>query len=271
MCRHLAYLGPPVPLSRWLFDAPHALSQQAAAPRDMRGGGTINVDGFGVAWYPEADSAPGRAGSGSPEPVVPLRYRRAQPMWTDQGLPALAAATAAAAMLAAVRSATPGMPVMETACAPFLADGRLFSLNGRVAGWPGSVAALAERLAVTELLTMEAPTDSVLLWALLRQRLAAGQAPAAALAAMVSEVAAAAPGSRLNLLLTDSRAIVATTLTHSLWVRRGPESVLVSSEPLDDDAAWSEVPDGALVVATPSHVDISPLRPAADWAELFVN
>jgi L-histidine N-alpha-methyltransferase len=43
MCRHLAYLGPPAPLSRWLFDAPHALARQAWAPRDMRGGGTVNA------------------------------------------------------------------------------------------------------------------------------------------------------------------------------------------------------------------------------------
>ena len=51
MCRHLAYLGPPVPLASLLLDPPHALAHQAWAPRDMRGGGTINADGFGVGWY----------------------------------------------------------------------------------------------------------------------------------------------------------------------------------------------------------------------------
>lgn len=246
MCRHLAYLGPPVPLSRLLLEPPHALVQQASAPRDMRGGGTINADGFGVGWF-------GALGT------VPLRYRRDRPMWTDPQLPPLAASTAASALLAAVRSATPGMPLMEAACAPFAGDGGLFSLNGRVAGWPESVAGLARRLPVTELMTMEAPTDSVLLWALVRQRLAAGEEPATAVAATVTEVAAAAPGSRLNLLLTDAHTIVATAVTHSLSVRRGPDSVVVSSEPLDDDPAWRPVPDGCLVVATPEAVKISPL------------
>jgi glutamine amidotransferase len=173
----------------------------------------------------------------------------------------LAAATTAGAVVAAVRSATIGMPVTETACAPFAADGRLFSLNGRIAGWPGSVAMLASHLPVTDLLSMEAVTDSGLLWALLRQRLAAGQPDAAAVSTVVAEIMAAAPGSRLNVLLADSRTIVATTVTHSLWVRRGPGSVLVSSEPLDDDPAWRPVPDGHLVVATPSGVDMSPLPP----------
>ena len=44
MCRHLGYLGPPVPMKGLLFDLPHALATQAWAPRDMRGGGTINAD-----------------------------------------------------------------------------------------------------------------------------------------------------------------------------------------------------------------------------------
>jgi gamma-glutamyl hercynylcysteine S-oxide hydrolase len=39
----------------------------------------------------------------------------------------------------------------------------------------------------------------------------------------------------------------------------GGDSVVVSSEPLDDDLAWRPVPDGSLVVATPAAVKISPL------------
>jgi gamma-glutamyl hercynylcysteine S-oxide hydrolase len=246
VCRHLAYLGPAIPLSRLLLEAPHALVHQAAAPRDMRGGGTVNADGFGVGWFPGPDTAP-------------LRYRRDRPMWADAQLPPWAAATTAPALLAAVRSATPGMPLLETACAPFAGDGALFSLNGRIAGWPDSVAGLAGRLPVTELLTMEAPTDSVLLWALVRQRVTDGAEPAEAVAATVTEVAAAAPGSRLNLLLTDGNTIVASAVTHALSVWTGGDSVVVSSEPLDDDPAWRPVPDGSLVVATPTAVKISPL------------
>jgi gamma-glutamyl hercynylcysteine S-oxide hydrolase len=248
MCRHLAYLGPPIPLARLLFEPPHALVRQAFAPSDMRGGGTINADGFGVGWRPAGQDAA-------------LTYRRAHPMWTDAGLPALAAATTAGSVLAAVRSATSGMPVQESACAPFAADGWLFSLNGWITGWPESVAKLAESLPVTDLLTMPAPVDSALLWALLRRRLATGQPPADAVVGTVTEVAAAAPGSRLNLLLTGAHVIVATTLTHSLSIRQAAGSVLVSSEPLDDDPAWQPVPDGHLVVATPMAVDLSPLPP----------
>ncbi len=246
MCRHLAYLGPPAPLSTLLFDPPHALVRQSWAPRDMRGGGTINADGFGVGWYP-----PGAA--------TPVRYRRAGPLWSDPTLPALAAATRAGAVLAAVRSATVGMPVTEHAAAPFGEGPWLFSHNGGVAGWPDAVAGLAARLPTRDLLTLDAPTDAALLWALVRDRLRAGVPLDKAAAETVAEVAAAAAGSRLNLLLTDGVRVAATTVGHALSVRVRPGSVLVSSEPLDDDPAWRTVPDGHLLVATATTVDITDL------------
>lgn len=246
MCRHLAYLGPPQALSALLFDAPHALVHQSWAPRDMRGGGTINADGFGVGWYPVEGP--------------PIRYRRGTPMWSDPSLPALAAATVAGAVLAAARSATVGMPVTEQAAAPFAEGPWLFSHNGVVAGWPDSVAALAARLPTRDLLTLDAPTDAALLWALVRDQLRAGVPLDKAAAAVVAEVREAAPGSRLNLLLTDGVRVVATTYGHALSVRAHPGSVLVSSEPLDDHPAWRAVPDGHLLVATTSALDISPVE-----------
>ena len=246
MCRHLAYLGSPIPLADLLFEAPHALARQAWAPQDMRGGGTINADGFGVAWYP---------GDGSD----PVRYRSAAPLWSDAALPALAAHTVAGGVLAAVRSATVGMPVVETAAAPFTEGPWLFSHNGVVRGWPDSVAGPAARLPVRDLLTLDAPTDAALLWALVRDRLRAGVPAARAVADTVVEVSAAAPGSRLNLLLTDGRQIIASTAGHALSVRTDRTSVLVSSEPLDPGPAWRAVPDGSLLVATPSGLDITVL------------
>ncbi len=245
MCRHLGYLGPPIPLASLLFDPPHSLAHQSWAPKDMRGGGTINADGFGVAWYPDGGN--------------PVGYRRTSPLWTDADLRVLARATAAAAIIAAVRSATVGMPVTEPAAPPFLERQWLFSHNGVVAGWPDSVSPLASRLPVQDLLTLDAPTDSALLWALVRHRLRAGAPLAEAVRETVVEVAAAAPGSRLNVLATNGTTLVATTLGHALSVRAGHGAVLLSSEPLDRDPAWRPVPDGHLVIATQSTVDISPL------------
>ncbi|WP_432839377.1 ergothioneine biosynthesis protein EgtC [Dactylosporangium sp. CA-092794] len=249
MCRHLAYLGPPIPLSDLLFTPPHSLSRQSWAPTDMRGGGTINADGFGLGWRFEEHF---------------IRYRRSSPIWTDAGLPALAAATRSGAVLAAVRSATEGMPVTEAAVAPFADGPWLFSHNGRVAGWPDSMTGPAAELPVRDLLTLDAPTDSALLWALVRARLRAGKPLAEALGAVVAQVAAAAPGSRLNLLLTDGETIAATVFGHSLsYLSTAEGGVLVASEPLSPDPAWIPVPDRSLLVATPSSATVTALEGGA--------
>ena len=236
MCRHLAYLGPPTTLAAVVLDPPHGLLRQSYAPADMRGGGTINADGFGVGWYPGSD---------------PVRYRSASPLWSDATFADLARATTVAAALAAVRSATVGMPVTAAAAAPF-AEGRfLFSHNGVVRGWPHSMAQLAGELSAVDAITLEAPTDSALLWALVRHRLRAGKDGADALADVVLEVAAAAPGSRLNLLLTDGVTVWATAWGHALSVWTPPGRAYVASEPFDADPGWTGVPDRHLVVARP--------------------
>jgi glutamine amidotransferase len=252
-------VGPPRPLSAFLFDPPHSLVVQSYAPTDMRRGGRINADGFGVGWYPAGARAP--AGQTADAPV---RYRRDCPIWTDANLRPLATTIRAGALLAAVRNATTGMPVLETAAAPFTDGPWLFSHNGAVTGFPDSVAGLAAALPPRDLLTLDAPTDAALLWALVRHALRNGADPAKSIVDTVHAVADAAPGSRLNLLLTDGRTIVATTWWHALSVRAGPGSALISSEPLDDDPAWQPVPDRHLVVATVDGVRISPLTREED-------
>ncbi len=247
MCRHLAYLGPPLPLAALLFDPPHSLARQCWAPRDMRGGGTVNADGFGIGWYGAADDEP-------------LRYRRAGPLWTDPTLPALAAATTAGAVLAAVRSATVGMPVTEQAAAPFAEGQWLFSLNGAVLGWPDTLVPLAAGLPTRDLLTLDAPTDAAVAWALVRHRLRAGASGVDSIVETVRAIAAAAPGSRLNLLLTDGRTAVASAVGHALSARTGADSVLICSEPLDDTAGWTAVPDEHLVLATAQSLEFRPIK-----------
>ncbi|MGH3800310.1 MAG: class II glutamine amidotransferase, partial [Pseudonocardiaceae bacterium] len=115
-----------------------------------------------------------------------------------------------------------------------------------------------------DLLTLEAPTDSALLWALVGHRLVAGDPLGRALGAVAAEVLAAAPGSRLNLLVTDGTMLAATTVSHSLAVHTGDGAVLVCSEPTDQSAGWEPVPDGHLLTATPSTVDITPIPHPAE-------
>jgi dimethylhistidine N-methyltransferase len=132
-----------------------------------------------------------------------VRYRRSVPIWADDNLPGLAGSIRSGAVLAAVRNGTVGMQLGESAVAPFMVGDWFFSHNGMITGWPDSTVKLAERLPVAELLRLDAPTDSALLFALITHRMSADGDPAQAVAAVVREVESAAPGSRLNLLLTD--------------------------------------------------------------------
>lgn len=261
MCRHLAYLGPPVPLARLLTEPPRGLYEQSWQPRRQRHG-TVNADGFGVGWYPEPVPE-----EGADEPdgfVVPARYRRAVPVWADANFAELARTIRSGAVLAAVRSATEGTTQDESAAAPFR-DGRwLFSHNGAVADWTR----LPTDLTSAELLGLESHSDSALLWALLLRRLRQGQPPGGALAAVVRQVAAARPAARLNLLLTDGRTIAATAYGDTLWFRADAGQVVVASEPDDAPGQWREVPDRSLLLATAEGVRIIPLRPPAPSTQL---
>jgi glutamine amidotransferase len=243
MCRHIAYLGPPVPLAELLLDPPFGLLRQSWEPRRQRHG-RLNADGFGVGWYAGDDP-------------VPARYRRDRPMWTDANLPDLARVIRSGAVLAAVRSGTDGMGHAEGAAAPFRQGRWLFSHNGALPGWPQSASTLAAALPPQRLLRLDAPSDSALLWALTHSWLEAGMPLPDALR---STVAAAPPDARLNLLVLDGETIAATTWGDTLYWRAYRRGVLVASEPSDDGPGWHDVPDRSLLAGTPDGVHVAPLE-----------
>jgi glutamine amidotransferase len=240
MCRHLAYVGPPASLRELLIEPPFGLYRQSWAPR-LQEHGTVNADGFGVGWYADGDP-------------VPARYRRGIPIWGDGSLCDIARVTRSGAVLAAVRSATPGTAQGEAAAAPFASGTWLFSHNGVLESWRD----LRIPLSVPHE-DLEALTDSALLWSLVLSRLGAGAAADIALAATIADVAAAGGSGRFNFLLTDGRSVVATAAGDTLWYRRADGGVTVASEPGDDDAGWVQVPDRHVLTAVPSMVNVRPL------------
>ena len=246
MCRHLAYIGPPVGLDELLLAPPHSLLQQSYRPRQQRHG-TINADGFGAGWWQPAIR---------PEPA---RYRTTTPIWADRSFASLAGTVRTPGVLAAVRSATPPLPVDESGCAPFTSGPWLFSHNGAVEGWSaGANVAVRRQVSATRAAAIEGATDSEVLFALALDRLDDGLGPGAALKAVVAAVAEG-PGGRLNLLLSDGTLIAATTWGDTLSTRSASGAVVVASEPFDDDDTWIPVPDRSLVEARPGQVAVTPL------------
>jgi len=229
MCRHLAWLGQPRTLASLVLAPPSALLVQSYAPRRQRHG-TMNADGWGVGFY-----ADGR--------TEPARWRSEKPLWAATSFASVAPVVSSRCVLAAVRSATVGMPLDESAAAPFT-DGRwLLSHNGRV-----------DRSVLPVARDAESVCDSAQLAALVFSR------GPAHLGDVVREVGAADPAARLNLLATDGTRLLATTWGDTLSVLVTPAGTALASEPWDDDPAWTDVPDRSLVEVTPDGVAVTPLR-----------
>ncbi|WP_019633142.1 ergothioneine biosynthesis protein EgtC [Actinomadura atramentaria] len=248
MCRHLAYLGRPRTLRSLIYDGDHSLEHQTYAPR-LNVGNVLNADGFGVGWYVD----------GADEP---LRFRRAQPLWTDASFREISGAVATGCAVAAIRSATVGFPVDESCAQPFRAGRRLFSHNGIVADFARVEAKLRELAAPVDA-DARAPVDSALLFALAARAWADGADLAAGLAAVVGTVTGLAEG-RFNLLAADGASLAATAVGDSLFVREGPDGVELASEPTDGAPGWRRVPDRSLVSADASGVSVTPLE-GATW------
>src|SRR5580693_8321430 len=94
----------------------------------------MNADGWGAGFYPApaadpTQSGPGQSGLTQSEPA---RWRSSRPLWSDASFASVAPVLQAGCVLAAVRSATAGMPADETAAAPFRSGRWLLSHNGVV-------------------------------------------------------------------------------------------------------------------------------------------
>jgi glutamine amidotransferase len=247
MCRHLAYLGAPIALDDLLFDAPHSLCHQARSPR-LQTSGSSNPDGWGVGWY---------------EQGAACTYRTTTPIWDDEQFRRAHRNRKSGAVLAAARLASPGAPVEETGNAPFSDRRWLFSLNGVVRGFREGVdAELRAGLSERRARGIKGHADSDVLFALILDRLDAGDDAWDALATVVEHVTKLTTA-RLNLLLVDDHHLHATRLGNSLFVL---DATTVASEPLDDDAGWREVPEGSLVSIT--DVSDSVERPGANTCRI---
>lgn len=229
MCRHLAYLGPPVALHDLLFGAPHALARQSQCPRFQPAGRT-NPDGWGVGWYPTVGGAP-------------ERYRTVTPIWDDDSFTSTARTVTSGAILGAARLASPGASITVDGNAPFRSGNWLFSLNGVVHGFTDGVGDdLRARITPRRRATIVSDADSEVLFALVLDLLDAGVPARDALVRVVHDVRAVTDG-RLNLVLTDGTQVTATRAGNSLFAR----DTAIASEPLDDTAAWCEVVEDSVV------------------------
>ncbi|GAB3666328.1 ergothioneine biosynthesis protein EgtC [Nocardioides korecus] len=225
----MAWLGEPRSVAALVLEPEHGLLHQSYAPR-RQSHGTMNADGWGVGFW--ADHA-----------AEPVRWRSSRPLWSDTSFASVAPVLRAGAVVAAVRSATEGMPTDESAAAPFT-DGRwLLSHNGRV-----------DRSVLPPAPLAESVCDSALLAAHVFD------VGPEHLGRIVTGVARLDPAARLSLLAGDGTRVLATTWGDPLSYLVTPDGVVVASEPYDDDPRWVDVPDRHLLEVARREVTVTPLE-----------
>ncbi|MUM19686.1 ergothioneine biosynthesis protein EgtC [Mycobacterium sp. CBMA271] len=226
MCRHLGWLGAPRSLASLILEPPHGLLVQSYAPRRQQHG-LVNADGWGAGFFVDGG---------------PHRWRGARPLWGDASFASVAPVLNSGCVVAAVRSASVGMPIDESAAAPFTDGTWLLSHNG-----------IVDRDAVGPVSGTESVVDSAVLAARI---FAAGMEN---LGETVRQVGSDDPKARLNILAANGNELIATTWGDTLSILEAADGVVVASEPYDDDPSWVDIRDRRLVRVRDGKVEVTPL------------
>jgi glutamine amidotransferase len=230
MCRHLGWLGADVTVSSLVLDPPHGLRVQSYAPRRQKHG-LMNADGWGVGFF-----------DGSLEGGVARRWRSPAPLWGDASFDSVAPALHSHCVVAAVRSATIGMPIEASATAPFTDGQWLLSHNG-----------IVDRAILPVNSLAESACDSAILAAVIFER------GLGALGDTIAEMGMADPLARLNIMAANGSRLLATAWGDTLSILRRDDGVVLASEPYDDTPDWEDVPDRHLVEVTAEGVTLTAL------------
>lgn len=274
MCRFVFYLGPKLTLDSLITRPEHSLVRQSFECSER--GDIMNADGFGVSWFvPEL----------SKDPAV---FRSISPAWSNRCLADLCRVTQSHCILAHVRAASPGLPVMEANCHPFSAEHLAFMHNGYIPQFKRIKRALIHSLSNQAYDAIQGSTDSEHTFALFRD-FYRNEEPGAdgmgkALHKTITRIvelcreADITDASWLNLAVSNGQEGVVSRFSSdngqsapSLYLDEGrryhceggvcrmldPEdgggAIIVSSERLSEDPGWHKVDPNTVLVIHPDH------------------
>jgi len=274
MCRFVLYLGPKIPVSSLVTDPHHSMIRQSFKAKERSE--PLNGDGFGVAWY---------ARDYSNEPAV---FRDISPAWNNQNLLNIARVVSSDCILAHVRAASPGLPVSQLNCHPFVWRNITFMHNGELDGFADMRRKILARLSEQSFRWIKGSTDSEHIFALfidnylttddseepLERLKLAVHSTLGELRILASELGRETD-SHLNLAVSDGDSAIVTRVAYhsspqSLYMIGGRQyecqdgvcvmqpggssAVLVASEPLSDEPGWTSIQANHMVVIPPSRM-----------------
>jgi glutamine amidotransferase len=252
MCRFVAYLGQSTTLECLVSKPEHSLVVQSYKPMEMTSG-TVNADGFGIGWYNRAID---------PTPCV---YTNIYPIWSDRNLPSLSRHIASDCIFANVRSATPGIPVDQSNCQPFVYKRFMCMHNGYIENFRFTLMRqIRETLRDEYYTAIGGSTDSEHIFALFLNYLhghpIALETIIEALYQTVSQLVLWAEEAdirvALNLALTDGERLVASRFANkgpapSLYYLKNagmlPRAGVIASERLWGGDEWVAFPEASII------------------------
>jgi glutamine amidotransferase len=243
VCRIASYAGEPIRARDVVSAPPHSLYVQSYKPREMQSG-TVNADGYGAALWLD---------DGNREPAL---YKTPAPIWADPNQKWMNERLSVRSLIAAVRSATPGIGYELANVQPFARGRVAFVHNGFVEGFHrGPERALRDSLGREAYEGIEGTSDSEHLFALVND--SAGPLPQAVRTGVRRLEKICEEQNRkavATLVLGDGEQLVAVR-----WARGYEPASLYGapfaggfsfvSEPLDQTAAWRAIPAGQLAVS----------------------
>jgi len=273
MCRFVLYHGPEIPLADLITRPRNSLINQSY-DAELRQE-PLNGDGFGMAWY-----VPEMRGH-------PAIFRSITPAWSNTNLIDLAAVIRSGRILAHVRAASPGLPVVETNCHPFRWRNLSFMHNGSIPDFKPVRREILRRISDEAFAMLGGTTDSEHIFALFVDHYLKEAHLGRALRRTLDEVGEIAGPDRtclLNLAVSDGTDAAACRVTlgphqdesNTLFVHHGMQYIcdgevcrmidpggegmatLIASEPLSDEPGWVSVPLNHLVIVQNSELDLEP-------------
>jgi predicted glutamine amidotransferase len=281
MCRFTLYHGPAITLGSLVTQPSNSLIHQSFQAKEREE--PLNGDGFGIAWYvPEVH----------PEPAV---FRAITPAWNNTNLLSLARVVKSKVILAHVRAATSLSASSEANCHPFTNGPYSFMHNGDIGGFQRVRRPLLAQLSDRSFDAIKGTTDSEHAFALFLEEAGNGELDARDMAEalrrtvvrildLVAQHGEGAP-CYLNFAVSNGSVSAVTRFStapdqggESLHLNRGrryvceagvcrmvaPDgpstAVVVSSEPLSEDAGWEDVPGNHVVSIDERHrVRVAPV------------
>jgi glutamine amidotransferase len=235
VCRIAGYVGAAIRARDIVSAPPHSLYLQSYKPREMQSG-TVNADGYGAAMWLD---------DGVAEPAV---YRSISPIWADPNQQWMNERLPVRSVIAAVRSATPGIGYEMNNVQPF-ANGRVaFTHNGFIEGFRhGPQRAIRDGLGKAAYESIQGASDSEHLFAMILD---------SDLRTAIRRLETICEGRKAvaTIVMGDGEQLTAVRWAHgcepaTLYGAQWGNGFCFASEPLDPARGFAAIPERKIAIA----------------------